>query len=125
MRMRNGGGLPMRNRPLASMRPPQITRFLRRPGIANRILHNTLRAARRWRRKIERSFAIGWNVARSFGCPQAIPDTVNGLDEFRISILCDFLTQPIDVDLHKIGFRIEVGVPDMLDDLAERHNLRR
>ena len=50
---------------------------------------------------------------------------MNGMDELRIAFSCNLLPQTIDVNLDEVCTRIEVHVPDMLDDLRAWYHLGR
>ncbi len=56
--------------------------------------------------------------SRSFCNLQAVADTVHRVNDLRRSLNGNLLAQPVDVNLHKVRFTVEVRVPDMLDDLG-------
>ncbi len=50
--------------------------------------------------------------------PDLIPHTAHGFDPRRRCVVHDLLAQAADVDVHEIGFRIEVILPHVLQQLC-------
>src|SRR5215468_802727 len=84
----------------------------------------TAPATRRRRRRRGSSCGSEPNAAASFGRPQAITHPVYGVNDLRSAVHCDLLTKPVDINLDKVGFAVEVRVPNVLHDLASRGDFR-
>src|SRR4030042_6471468 len=51
-----------------------------------------------------------------------VPDPAHGVDEPGPASLVDLLAQPVDDDIHDVGARIKVVVPDVLGDQSAAHH---
>src|SRR3954470_23787383 len=60
----------------------------------------------------------------SFRHLQAVSDAMNRVDDPRTTFRCQFLTESIDVHLDEIRLAVKIGIPDVLDDLGSRSNIR-
>src|ERR1700757_3875035 len=56
--------------------------------------------------------------------PEAVADASDSVDQLHRAILVDLLAEAIYIHLHKIGFTVEMAIPDVLNDLTSRHQIR-
>src|SRR6188508_1129546 len=78
-------------------------------------------AERRPQRKTAARCETGSTAPASIVTPQAVADAVNGLNQSRLTHL---LAKTVDINLHEIGFAVEVIVPNVFDDFRPGSHVR-